>query len=372
MFFRDIVGQKELITDLTKEVASGKIAHAKLLVGPPGVGTFAVALAYIRLLLCEFPAPNDACGQCSSCAQMNDLQHPDVHFVYPVVQSISKISTGLLLEWREQVKRTPYFSLFDWTKVMDEKERNPIIGVEESKEIIKKINLKSFQGSYKVVLVFGAEQMNQECSNKLLKVLEEPPAQTLFILLTEQQHEILPTIQSRAQAITFPRLQPLEISEYLMSKHGLDKSAADGISSFSDGDLASALNLLESEDFTETYRNYFIQLMRCSYKKEVNEMITWAESISTLTKERQKLFVVYALHMLRQSNILNYLGKEHVRLTQEELVFLEKFSPFITGNNIRNFIETMDSAYYRLERNASAKMLFTEMSFQVMRYIHRA
>ncbi|MFM2039217.1 MAG: polymerase subunit delta [Bacteroidota bacterium] len=371
MLFKDVVGQKGLISDLLKEVTSQKIAHGKLFVGAPGFGTLAVALAYTRFILCENPSAHDACGNCSSCAQMTEMQHPDVHYVYPVVQSIAKTSEGLLKEWREQVKRTPYFSLFDWTRAMDEKERNPIIGVEESKEIIKKINLKSFQGSYKVVLVFGAEQMNLECSNKLLKVLEEPPDKTLFLLLSENQQAILPTIQSRTQSVIFAKLQPLEIAAFLEQK-GVEKQTADGISAFSDGDLASALNLMENGEFTETYRDFFIQLMRSCYKKNVNEMMAWAEEISTLTKERQKLFVLYALHMFRQCNVLNYLGKEHARLTQEELAFSEKFAPFITGKNLRQFIEVMDNAYYSLERNASAKMLFTEMSFQVMRYIHRS
>lgn len=372
MFFKEIVGQKAIIADLVKEVSSQKIAHGKLLVGSPGYGTYALALAYTRYVLCENPKPVDGCGNCSSCIQMNDLQHPDVHYVYPVVQSISKTSEGLLNEWRSLVKRTPYFSLFDWLKVMDEKERNPIIGVEESKEIIKKISLKSFQGGYKVVIIFGAEQMNLECSNKLLKVLEEPPPKTLFLLLSEHLQEILPTIQSRTQTISIPRLQSMEIAAYIEQKYAMQRQVADGLAAFSDGDLATALNLLENDEFMEVYRDLFIQLMRCCFKKNVNEMISWAEDISSLTKERQKLFVLYALHMLRQCNVLNYLGKEHVRLTEEEYAFSEKFSPYITGNNIRQFIESMDSAYYGLERNASAKMLFTEMSFQVMRYIHRA
>jgi DNA polymerase-3 subunit delta' len=371
MFFKEVVGQQGVVAGLLKEVNSQKIAHGKLFVGSPGFGTLAMALAYTRYVLCDNPGESDACGNCSSCAQMSDLQHPDVHFVYPVVQSIARTSEGFLNEWREQVKRTPYFTLFDWTRCMDEKERNPIIGVEESREIIKKINLKSFQGGYKVVMVFGAEQMNLECSNKLLKALEEPPSKTLFILLSENQQEILPTIQSRTQTWIFTKIQPVEIADFL-EKKGADRHTADGLSAFSDGDLASALNLLVNGEFTETYRDLFIQLMRCCFKKDVNAMLSWADDISTLTKERQKLFVLYALHMLRQCNVLNYLGQEHVRLTKEEMAFSEKFAPYITGNNLRQFIATMDNAYYGLERNASAKMLFTEMSFQVMRYIHRS
>ena len=372
MYFKDLVGQKDLIGESLKELVSGKIPHAKLFIGSPGYGTLALALAYSRYLLCESPGSEDACGSCSSCGQLSQLQHPDVHFVFPVVQAISKTSDGLLNVWRDAVKKSPYFSLFDWLKSIDDKERQPIIGVEESKEIIRKISLKSFQGGYKVMIMYGAEQMNTDCSNKLLKLLEEPPEKTVFILLVEQQQAILPTIQSRTQSMVFPRLHSLEIAAYLEKVHGLDQSSADNLATFSEGDLCNALNLLESGEMMETFRQDFMQLMRSSYKKNVNEMMNWADHMANLTKERQKLFVVYALHMLRQCTLMNYLGKEHVRLTQAELVFAEKFSPFITGNNIRQFSETMDEAFRNLERNASAKMLFTEMSFQVMRYIHRA
>lgn len=372
MFFKDVVGQKEVIEDLLREISSQKIAHGKLFVGSPGFGTLAVAMAYSRYLMCENPQVEDACGACSSCRQMDELQHPDVHYVYPVVQTLSKTSEGLLNEWRQLVKGSPYFSMFDWIKLIDDKERNPIIGVEESKEIVKKTNLKSFQGSYKIMIVFGAEQMNLECSNKLLKVLEEPPPKTLFILLAENLQAILPTIQSRTQSLIFPKLSNFEIAGFLEKERGMERYAADGLASFSEGDLSRAINLLENGEFMEIYRDAFIHLMRSCFKKNVNEMMEWAESMSTHSKERQKLFVLYALHMLRQCNVLNYLGADHVRVTKEEMTFIEKFSPYITGNNLRQFTDTMDSAYYGLERNASSKMLFTEMSFQVMRYIHRS
>ena len=372
MFFNDIVGQKERITDLLGEAKSGKVAHGQLFVGNEGYGTFPLALAFSRYLLCEHPSDLDACGTCSSCLQVNELQHPDLHFVFPVVQSITKTSDNLYSKWREFVLNSPYFSLFDWIKFMDDKERHPIIGTEESKEIVRKISLKSFQGGYKVMIIFAADEMNLQASNKILKILEEPPVKTVFILLSSNPQAILPTIRSRTQTMQVTRLLPFEISKFLQKERKMEAGVADGLASFADGDLCAALELLNEGETTAFYRELFIKMMRSSYKKDVIQLMDWADEVSALTKERQKVFILYALHMLRQSLMLNYLGSDHVRLTTEEFNFIEKFSPYITGNNIRLFIDDLDAAYYHIERNANTKILFTQMSFQSMRFIHRA
>ena len=372
MFFKDIVGQKALIADLLGAVKTDKIAHGQLFIGNEGYGTFPLALAFSRYILCENPSESDACGTCTSCLQISELQHPDLHFVYPVVQSISKTSEGVYPLWREFVKDNVYFTLFDWVRFLDTKERQPIIGSEESREIVRKISLKSFQGGYKIMIIFSAGEMNDSAANKVLKILEEPPAKTIFILLSENPQAILPTIRSRTQSVQVNRLQAYEISTYLQRKQGMDAQVADGLASFADGDLCAALDLFKEGETTARYRNLFINLMRSSYKKDVIQMMDWADEIAAISKERQKIFALYCLHMLRQSLLLNYLGADHVRLTQEEFAFVERFSPYITGNNIKLFMEELDHAHYHLERNANPKILFTQMSFQSMRFIHRA
>lgn len=372
MFFKDVVGQKDLIAHLLAEAKSGKVAHGQLFIGNEGHGTLALAIAFGRYLLCENPGIHDACGQCSSCLQVSELQHPDLHMVFPVIQSISKISENLYQQWRELVLESPYFSLFDWTKFMDDKERTPIIGSEESKEIVRKISLKSFQGGYKIMIIFAADQLNDHASNKILKILEEPPLQTVFILLSSNPQSILTTIRSRTQSVYVTRLQAFEISKYLQKQCNMEANVADGVASFADGDLCAALTVMKDGESTTIYRELFIKLMRSSYKKDVIEMMNWADEVSGLTKERQKMFVLYALHMLRQSLMLNYLGSDHVRLTAPEFEFIAKFSPYITGNNIRLYIEELDASYYHIGRNANSKILFTQMSFQSMRFIHRA
>ena len=372
MFFKDIVGQQEVIADLLSEVKSGKIAHGQLFIGQEGYGTLPLALAFSRYLLCEQRETTDACGKCSSCLQINDLQHPDLHFVYPVVQTLSKTSEGLYPQWRALVQERPYFTLFDWVRAMDDKERKPIIGAEESREIVRKISLKSFQGGYKIMIIFASDEMNPTCANKILKILEEPPPATVFILLSGQPQSILPTIRSRTQSIQINRLHVHEIANFLQRKKNISSDVAEGLASFSDGDLCTALSLFQEGESTAQYRELFIKLMRSSYKKDVTQMMDWADEVAALSKERQKIFMLYALHMLRQSILLNYVGADHVRLTTEEYAFIEKFSPYITGNNIRMFIEELDNGHYHLDRNANAKILFTQMSFQSMRFIHRA
>ncbi|MFN4909919.1 MAG: ATP-binding protein [Flavobacteriales bacterium] len=372
MYFKDIVGQKESIVQLQQTYESGKIAHGQLFVGSPGFGVFPLALAYARLLLCENPKALEGCGTCTSCLQISELQHPDLHIVLPVVQSLGKITDEFLEPLRELVKNRPYFTLLNWINTIDSKERSPIIGTEESKEIVRKMHLKSFQGGYKIVLIFAAEEMNAVCSNKLLKILEEPPEKTVFLVLTSDVQRILPTIQSRLQRRVFNKLNNLEISSYLQRIHRLDARSADGLSAFADGDLCNALDLLNESDSTDLFKNLFISQMRVSYKKDVCAMMDWAEEASSLTKERQKLYIRYALHMLRQSLIRNYLGEEHTVLTPDEASFLQRFSLYINGINIREFMAEMDRAHYLIDRNANPKILFTKVCIQSMRYLHQA
>lgn len=372
MYFKDIVGQKEGIQRLQKTVESGRIAHGQLFVGSPGYGVFPLALAFARLLLCESPQALDGCGACTSCLQISELQHPDLHLVLPVVQSLGKTTDEFLDPLRALVKASPYFSLLNWINAIDAKERSPIIGTEESKEIVRKMNLKSFQGGYKIVLIFAAEEMNSVCSNKLLKILEEPPEKTLFLVLTSDVQRILPTIQSRLQRRVFGKLNNLDISTYLQRVHKIDTSTSDGLAAFADGDLCHALDLVNESESTDLFKDLFIAQMRVSYKKDVCAMMDWAEEVASLTKERQKLYVRYALHMLRQSLIKNYLGEEHTVLTQDEVAFLERFSIYINGVNIREFMAEMDHAHYLIDRNANAKILFTKVCIQSMRYLHQA
>jgi DNA polymerase-3 subunit delta' len=370
--FQQIIGQTTLKLELIREIESGKIAHAQLLQGPAGHGGLPLALAFSQYLFCTNRQASDSCGQCASCQKVQQLQHPDLHFVYPVVQSIGKTSDLFLADWRAQLQQNPYFDLFQWTERIDNKLRKPIIGTEESKEIIRKLNFKGYEGGYKVMVIWQPEEMNADCANKLLKILEEPPAQTLFLLISEDASKLMITIQSRTQLIRVPKISSEDLSTYLQQTKNQTRTNADAVAAFADGSFLAALAYLETSDNQDQQRNQFIQLMRVCYKKEVLAMMDWADELATIGKERQKLFIQYTLHMLRQSILTNYMGDTLTKVSSEEAAFLEKFAPFISGNNIREFMTTLDAAYYQIDRNANARILFTQLCFQTMRYIHQA
>lgn len=372
MRFSEVIGHQGLKGHLIDEIQDEKVSHAQLFLGKSGYGTLPLALAFVQYLFCENKQATDSCGTCPSCRKVEALQHPDLHFSFPSIQAISKVSDGLIKEWREQLSEQPYFSLNDWIKRIDPKERKPIIGKDESQEIIKKLALRSYEGGYKVMMIWMAEEMNLACANKLLKILEEPPQKTLFILIADSQEYMLPTILSRTQLVKVPRIETEAISRYLREEKQLGSSSSDSIAGRADGDFLEVLELMGNHEEKDLNRELFIQLMRVCYKKNVLDMMSWAESIAEQSNEFQKVFLKYALHMFRQSMLRNYTEDTLTRVSQEESDFLDKFARFITGNNIHDFMETFNDAHYHIERNANSKILFMNLCFQVMRYIHKA
>lgn len=372
MQFSAVVGHEELKRHLIDEVKRDKISHAQLFLGKPGYGTLPMALAFVQYLFCENKSDEDSCGECASCRKIEKLQHPDLHFSFPTVQAITKVSDANLPEWREQIIEQPYFDLNGWIRKTDPRERKPIIGVQESEEIIKKLSLRSFEGGYKVMVIWMAEEMNPSCANKLLKIIEEPPARTLFILIAESQEYMLQTILSRTQIVKVPRVSIDAMSAHLRVSNGINKQNADSTAARVDGDLLEALEFLGDHEVQDENREQFIQLMRVCYKKSVLEMIQWAEDAASHSREQQKVFLKYALHMFRQSMLRNYTQSQLTRVSDEEDKFLDKFAQFITGNNVYSFMETFNDAHYHIERNANPKILFTNLCFNVMRYIHVA
>ncbi|MDH4471426.1 MAG: DNA polymerase III subunit delta' [Fluviicola sp.] len=371
MQFSAVIGQDELKHHLLHEVQGGKISHAQLFLGKPGYGSLPLALAFVQYLFCENRSQMDSCGECAQCRKVSELQHPDLHFSFPTVLAIAKKADAFISDWRKQLKENPYFNLHDWTKRIDSSERKPIIGVDESLEIIKKLNLKSFEGGYKVMVIWMAEEMNADCANKLLKILEEPTPKTLFILLAEAQDKMLTTILSRTQIVRVTML-PTDTVQQALEQRGITKATAASIAGRSDGDFIEAQHLLGDTEESDYNRELFIQLMRVCFKKDVNGMLAWTDAIATQTREGQKLFLKYALHMVRQSILKNYTQEMLTKVSTEEAEFLKNFARFITNNNVMDFMQLFNDSHYHLERNAHAKLLFTQLCFQVMRFIHRA
>lgn len=372
MQFKNVVGQAELKAHLIEEIRNEKIAHAQLFLGKMGHGGLPLALAFVQYLFCENKQENDSCGECPSCRKVTNLQHPDLHFSFPTVQANSKVSDPNLVDWREMINESPYFNLLDWTRFIDPKERRPIIGKDESQEIIKKLSLRSYEGGFKVMVIWMADEMNTSCANKLLKIIEEPPSNTLFVLVAESQEKILQTILSRTQLVKIPRIQTEQISAYLTENFQLNRTDADSVATRVEGNLIEAIAAAQSQPEGERNRELFMQLMRVCFKKNVLEMMDWADTISTESRAFQKEFLSYSLHMFRQSILKNYTEDVLTSVSEEEGAFLKNFSRFITGNNLEDFMKTFNDAHYHIDRNANPKILFTNICFEVMRYIHRA
>lgn len=372
MQFSKVVGQNELKKHLIREVNEGKISHAKLFLGQEGYGTLPLTLAFIQYLFCKNRLENDSCGTCDSCIKISDLQHPDVHFSYPTILSEAKTSREIFSFWRGKVLESPYFDLNEWTNTIDPKGRKPVIGSEESLEIIKALSLKSYEGGFKVMIIWAVEEMNAVSANKLLKILEEPPAKTIFILIGTSQEKLLQTILSRTQVLKIPRIGTEELSLHLREQYNLSISNADSIALRAEGNLIDAQEYTNGSSQINDDRELFIDLMRACYKKDVLQMLDWSEKIGSDTRERQKNFLQYCLHMFRQSLLKNYTEDLLLRVSKDEADFLKNFARFITGNNIISFNETFNDAHYYIERNANPKIIFTNVCFNVMRYIHVA
>jgi len=369
MQFTEVVGQSSLKEHFIQEIRNDHFAHAKLLVGSDGFGTLPLALAYARYVLCENKSEYDSCNSCSSCKKMNILQHPDLHFAYPTVLAEKKLSVALLPKWREKVLESPYFDLSEWTHHIDpSKGRKPLIGTEESLEIIKALSLKSYEGGYKIMLIWGIDQMNESCSNKLLKILEEPPAHTLFLLTATSREFLLPTVLSRTQLVRVPRISSEDLHKHLLEKHQRNSSDIESIVSLSQGNLISARSLMDQEKPNENLQ-YFIELMRACYLKDPIKMIKWAETIGTQTKELQTQFLQYGLHIIRQGLLKNYTSDKIISVSKQENDFLSNFARFITGKNIVYFHKLFNDSHYYIERNGNAKIIFTNLTFEIMRYL---
>lgn len=372
MRFSDVIGQRESIKHFVQEVQQNKVSHAHILSGKSGFGGLALALSISQYLMCENRSAGDSCGECPSCQKTAKLEHPDLHFAYPVVQSIDKTSDKFIAKWREQVLKNPTFSLESWSAFIDPKQRVPIIGVDQSQEIIRKLSVRSFEGGYKIMVIYGADSLNTAAANKLLKIIEEPPAKTIFILLCEDLEQILPTIRSRAQSWRLSPIDMDELASYIQRKHGLSSALAESVASRSGGDILQAEELTNAIENGDENKELFIQLMRVCYKKNVIDMISWAEAIAVKSKYVQKDFLDYSLYMFRQSILRNYTGDQMTRVSQDEDDFLKNFARFITGNNLPDFLDKFSKAQYHLDRNANKELLFTDLCFHVMRYIHAA
>lgn len=374
MNFSHIPGQKAVIDRLRCSVAENRVSHALLFYGPEGSGKFAIALAFARYISCEKRTAEDACGVCPSCVKYDKLIHPDLHFVFPVIKKKSGtevVSDTYLPQWRAMVLKSPWFSLSTWTEAMEVANEQALIPVAEAAEIIRKLSLKSFESDFKIMIIWLPEKMNAETANKLLKMIEEPPARTLFILVSEEDDRLLPTITSRCQHIRIPAISSADLSAHLVRAAGMDRARAEEISAIANGNMVRAMELAREDDNTTVHLDRFTRLMRTGYARDIQSLVSWSEETAALGRERQKSFLSYALRMIRENFIMNFRGKENklVYLTQPEDEFSLKFHPFINENNINALNREFNLAYAHVESNGNTKMIFLDLALKTMRLI---
>lgn len=368
MFFKDIIGQTEAKQRLIKEIQEGKIPHARLFCGAQGTGKLPLAIAYARYLSCEHPGETDACGTCPNCIKYNKLAHPDLHFAFPVIKLKNKdtVSDDFLTEWRDILNSTPYFNLNIWLDQMGADNQQAQIFVKESEEIIRKLSLKSSQGGYKIMVVWLPEKMNTECSNKLLKLLEEPPLKTIFLLVSEEPDSLLTTIQSRTQRFNIPSIKDNDIALALNQKYGIEEKTAIHIAHRSEGSWIKALETIHLNEENKHFFELFVSLMRLAYQRKIREMKQWSETLAAMGRERQKHFLEYAQRMIRENFISNFSNASIVYLNEEEQNFSNRFAPFINERNVIGMMEELSEAERHIGQNVNARMVFFDFALKMI------
>jgi DNA polymerase-3 subunit delta' len=376
MFFRDIIGQGVLKNRLVQTVTENRVSHAWLFFGPEGTGVLPLALAFAGYILCTGRNEADACGSCASCNKVGKYIHPDLHFVFPVnkTRSLDKdnvTSDDFIGDWRSFLLKNPYSRLTQWYDFIDLENKQGIINTEESKRLASKLFLKSFESDYKVVIIWQPEKMNDQASNKLLKLLEEPPALTIFLLVSENPDQLLATVRSRCIPVKVPRLSDADLSSALVNSHNIPKDKTENIVRLASGNYLKALELIsETEDIRYNFTK-FRDLMRSCFKASIPELAKMAEELSALTREKQKSFLEYGLRIIRESLALHFNTAGIVFISDEEKEFTPNFAPFINGNNIIPFTNELNQAIQDIERNANGRIVFLDLALKLAALIKR-
>lgn len=366
MRFSDIPGNQAVKQKLIHSAKIGRVSHAQLFLGEDGSASLSLAWAYAQYISCQNKA-EDSCGNCSSCLKFEKMAHPDVHWVFPVTTGKTNRPTSdhFIMEFRELFLKNPYSTESQWYAHLGVENKQGFISATEATELTKKVSLKAYEGGDKIVLIWHAEKMHKTTANKLLKQIEEPPDKTIFILLTPQSEQLLTTIRSRLQVTKIGALSDVEMRDFLVDKN-INVEAKNQAVQLSEGNISEALRLLDEDEVSEENTKRFQQWMRLSYQANILGVTDWADETSKIGRERQKAFIQYALHMVRESLVRNFASSDLQRLRGEEQGFTQKFSPFIHENNAIELIEVLEQAYFDISRNASAKILFTDLSLKLV------
>lgn len=371
MLFSDIKGLDEVKERLINAVTHDQVAHAQLFLGKPGSPNLPMALAFANYLNCENKQQNDACGGCPSCVKNIKFIHPDVHFVFPVsatknVTGKDVVSISFLKEWRTFLTENPFGNLDSWSGYYGGEDKQVNISKEESRQIIRNLSLKAFEGKYKVMIIWLPEYMHPSAANGILKILEEPPERTIFILVSNDSERLLTTILSRTQIVTIPKFTDDSIAAILMEKLGIDEQKAAELAHLADGDLNQAIKL--NNNIEDNSHQQFADWMRDCFKRDYTQLVARSDEFHAMNKVAQKSLLQYALNMLRESLIYE-TTPELKRVSGKIDSFVENFSKVMDGDKVSRISGLINEAYYHLERNASAKIIFLDLSLRIARVI---
>ena len=380
MTFSRVLGQQQIKSHLTRTVKDGRISHTQLFIGKSGSGILPLALGYANEILClSYNKESLPYTNCKT--KVEKLAHPDLHFVYPVNtnEGVKKnpVSDNFLAKWRDFVIQNSYSSLYDWYQFIGIENKQGNISKHEAVSITKKLSLKSYEGGYKVLIIWMADKMNNECANQLLKLIEEPPEKTVLLLLTENVENILGTIQSRCQKLHVPLLAEEDIYLGLLEAYALTNNEARKISQQSNGDLNRAIQLIKNSGNEVLFEDLFVHWMRTAFKAKkdreaINELFSWSERIAEEGRETQKKFLYFCLEIFRQAMLKNYKAESLIYFQSHNGKFsFNKFSEYVHHNNILEINEEIEKAIFQIERNGNAKIIFTDVSIRLTRLIQK-
>jgi DNA polymerase III subunit delta' len=374
MQFANVIGHGVLKQQLIKNIQSGRVSHAQLFLGKEGSGNLALALAYAQFLHCENPSSNDSCGSCRSCKKHLKMTHPDFNYFFPLNTKDSKtekLSEVFITEFREFVLHNPYGVLFDFLNYIGVENKVGIIANEDCQALLKSQILKPYESKYKIILIWLPEKMNIQSANRLLKLLEEPASNTVFLMVSVDSENLLPTIISRTQLVKVAQYSETEIKNALQERYQVEQAKAESIAYISDGNFDMALKQIELSDEEQQNMNLFMDWARACYGFKVAQLFPIIDVFASLGRERQKNFVQYSLHMIRQNLLWTVVGKELVKLSEVEMNFCEKFHQFVNPNNVKYWYEELNKLYREIERNALPKILMMDTSLKISAVIKK-
>ncbi|MDR1645102.1 MAG: DNA polymerase III subunit delta [Tannerellaceae bacterium] len=374
MYFRDVIGQADIKQWLIESARKNIVPHAQLFYEQGGTGAFPLALAYSRYLNCTHRSETDACGYCPSCLKYNELAHPDLHFAFPIISRKEKkkeTCDDYLPQWRALLKKQPYFSLDQWLDCMDTGNSQALIYTKESEEIMRKLSLRIYEADYRTLLVWLPEKLQQACANKLLKIIEEPPAHTVILLVSEAPDMVLGTIQSRTQRLNLRSIQTGDMEKVLVEHAQLEPEDARHVARLAGGNFIKAQEIISISEENTFFLERFKEMMRNSWARNVKGMKAMAETIASLGRERQKNYLAYCQHLIRENFMYRFQAPELNYMNKMEADFATKFAPYINERNVFELMEELAKAEQHIAQNTNPKMVFFDLSLRITALIRR-